>query len=131
MEIPQELRYTKEHEWVRVEGNRVVVGITDFAQEELGDVVFVELPEIGAAVEAVGTFGVVESVKAVSDLYAPVSGTVVETNTELEERPELVNASPYGEGWMIVMEATHLEELQDLLSAADYQRYLEQDQERE
>jgi glycine cleavage system H protein len=127
MEFPEALRYTKEHEWARIEGNRVVVGITDYAQEELGDVVFVELPGVGTAVEAMGTFGVVESVKAVSDLYAPVSGTVVQINTALEERPELLNASPYGDGWMIVIEISNPEELQGLLSAADYQRYVEQE----
>jgi glycine cleavage system H protein len=127
MELPQELRYTKEHEWARIEGNRVVVGITDYAQKELGDVVFVELPEVGTTVEAAGTFGVVESVKAVSDLYAPVSGTVVETNTELEERPELVNTSPYGAGWMIAIEVSQVEEWPDLLSATDYQQYIAQE----
>ena len=127
MEFPEALRYTKEHEWARIEGNRVVVGITDYAQEELCDVVFVELPRVGTAVEAMGTFGVVESVKAVSDLYAPVSGTVVQINTDLEERPELVNASPYGDGWMIVIEISKPEELQGLLSTTDYQRYLEQE----
>jgi glycine cleavage system H protein len=127
MEFPEALRYTKEHEWARIEGNRVVVGITDYAQEELGDVVFVELPQVGTAVEAMGTFGVVESVKAVSDLYAPVSGTVVQTNTDLEERPELVNASPYGDGWMIVMEISNPEELQGLLNATDYQQYIQQE----
>jgi glycine cleavage system H protein len=127
MELPQELRYTKEHEWARIEGHRVVVGITDYAQKELGDVVFVELPEVGTTVEAAGTFGVVESVKAVSDLYAPVSGTVVETNTELEERPELVNTSPYGAGWMIAIEVSQVEEWPDLLSAIDYQQYIAQE----
>lgn len=126
MEFPQELRYTKEHEWARIEGHRIVVGITDYAQQELGDVVFVELPEVGTSVEAAGTFGVVESVKAVSDLYAPVSGTVVETNTELEERPELVNTSPYGAGWMIVIEVPQVETWPDLLSAEDYQQYIAQ-----
>jgi glycine cleavage system H protein len=126
MELPQELRYTKEHEWARIEGHRVVVGITDYAQQELGDVVFVELPEVGISVEAAGTFGVVESVKAVSDLYAPVSGTVVETNTELEERPELVNTSPYGAGWMIIIEVSQVEAWPDLLSAEDYQQYIAQ-----
>ena len=127
MEFPEALRYTKEHEWARIEGNRVVVGITDYAQEELGDVVFVELPQVGTVVEALGTFGVVESVKAVSDLYAPVSGTVVQTNTDLEERPELVNASPYGDGWMIVIEISKPEELQGLLNATDYQQYIQQE----
>jgi glycine cleavage system H protein len=127
MEFPEELRYTKEHEWARLDGNRVTVGITDFAQEELGDVVYVELPQIGRTVETAGTFGVVESVKAVSDLYAPLSGTIVEANTKLEDEPELVNRSPYGEGWMIVMEATNLEEWQQLLTAADYRAYIAQE----
>jgi glycine cleavage system H protein len=127
MEFPPQLKYTKDHEWARVEGRRVVVGITDFAQEELGDVVFVELPEVGTAVEAAGTFGVVESVKAVSDLYAPVSGTIVEVNTVLEERPELVNQSPYGEGWMIVIETMNAGELPQLLSAEEYRAYINQE----
>lgn len=127
MEFPEELRYTKEHEWARLDGNRVTVGITDFAQEELGDVVYVELPQIGRTVETSGTFGVVESVKAVSDLYAPLSGTIVEANIKLEDEPELVNRSPYGEGWMIVMEATNLEEWQQLLTATDYRAYIAQE----
>ncbi len=127
MEFPQELQYTKEHEWTRLDGNRAIVGITDFAQEELGDVVFVELPKVGTAVEAAGTFGVVESVKAVSDLYVPLSGTIVEVNTQLEDLPELVNQSPYDEGWMIVIELSDPNELPQLLSAAAYQAYIEQD----
>ena len=120
-------RYTKDHEWARQEGNRVVVGITDYAQKELGDVVFVELPEVGATVAVMDTFGVVESVKAVSDLYAPVSGIVVDANIVLEDQPELVNASPYGQGWMVVVEAAHVEELQQLLTAAEYQVYVAQE----
>ena len=127
MEFPANLRYTKDHEWARQEGNRVVVGITDYAQKELGDVVFVELPEVGTTIEAMGTFGVVESVKAVSDLYAPVSGTIVEANTILEDQPELVNASPYGQGWMAVIEAANTEEFQQLLTAAEYQAYVAQE----
>jgi glycine cleavage system H protein len=127
MEFPANLRYTKEHEWARQEGNRVVVGITDYAQKELGDVVFVELPEVGTTIEAMGTFGVVESVKAVSDLYAPVSGTIVEANTILEDQPELVNASPYGQGWMAVIETANPEEFQQLLTAAEYQAYVAQE----
>jgi len=127
MEFPANLRYTKEHEWARQEGNRVAVGITDYAQKELGDVVFVELPEVGTTIEAMGTFGVVESVKAVSDLYAPVSGTIVEANTILEDQPELVNASPYGQGWMVVIEAVNTEEFQQLLTAAEYQAYVAQE----
>lgn len=128
MEFPEHLRYTQDHEWARLEGTRVVVGITDFAQEELGDVVFVELPQVGKVVEVSGTFGVVESVKAVSDLYAPLSGTVVETNLTLEDQPELVNSSPYGEGWMVVLEATNPADWEQLLTAAAYQDYLAQEQ---
>jgi glycine cleavage system H protein len=128
MEFPENLRYTTEHEWARQEGNHIVVGITDFAQEELGDVVFVELPPVGKTVDANGIFGVVESVKAVSDLYAPISGTVVETNLKLEDQPELVNTSPYGDGWMIILEASDSAAWQQLLSAADYQAYLAQEQ---
>ena len=128
MEFPANLRYTKDHEWARQEGNHVVVGITDYAQKEMGDVVFVELPDVGAAIEAMGTFGVVESVKAVSDLYAPVSGTIVQTNTVLEDQPELVNASPYGQGWMVVIEVVQTTEFQHLLTAAEYQAYVAQEQ---
>ena len=128
MEFPDDLRYSKEHEWARLDGNRVVVGITDFAQDELGDVVYVELPTVGTEIEAMGTFGVVESVKAVSDLYVPISGTVVEINTTLEDRPELVNESPYGEGWMIVIDMSNPDDFQQLLSAAAYQAYTEQEQ---
>jgi len=127
MEFPANLRYTKEHEWARQEGNRIVVGITDYAQKELGDVVFVELPEVGTPIETMDTFGVVESVKAVSDLYAPVSGTIVEANIILEDQPELVNASPYGQGWMVVIEAANAEEFQQLLTAAEYQAYVAQE----
>ncbi|MDH3600165.1 MAG: glycine cleavage system protein GcvH, partial [Candidatus Tectomicrobia bacterium] len=122
-----ELKYTKEHEWARIDGTRVVVGITDFAQDELGDVVFVELPDIGREVEAEGAFGVVESVKAVSDLFSPISGTIVDVNSALEDKPELVNDSPYGDGWMIVIEASNSAELGGLLSAADYQTYIQQE----
>lgn len=126
MDLPEDLKYTKEHEWARIEGQRVVVGITDYAQEELGDVVFVELPEVGTAVAAEGEFGVVESVKAVSDLFSPISGTVVDVNADLENSPELVNDSPYGQGWMIVIEASNTAEFNELLSAADYRQYVEE-----
>src|ERR1700756_1051680 len=101
--VPAELRYTKEHEWAKLEGDKARVGITAFAQDQLGDVVFVELPKVGAKVTAMKTFGVVESVKAVSDLFAPLSGEVVETNADLVKKPEVVNADPYGEGWMLVV----------------------------
>src|SRR5213083_2476493 len=101
MDTPAELRYSKEHEWARVEGDLVTVGITDFAQNQLGDVVYVELPKVGSQVKLMSPFGVVESVKTASDLFAPVSGEVVEVNSALADQPELVNASPYGEAWMI------------------------------
>lgn len=127
MELPSGLKYSREHEWVRVEGNIAVIGITDFAQSELGDVVYVELPEGGTEVEANNTFGVVESVKAVSDLFAPVSGVVVEANTTLEDHPELVNSEPYEDGWMIRVEMKDESELNDLLEADSYRAYVEEE----
>lgn len=128
MEFPANLRYTRDHAWARREGTRVVVGMTDYAQKELGDVVFVELPEVGATVAVMDVLGVVESVKAVSDLYAPMSGTVVESNLVLEDQPELVNASPYGQGWLAVLEATNAAEWDDLLNASDYQTHVAEEQ---
>ena len=127
MELPSGLKYSREHEWVRVEGNIAVIGITDFAQSELGDVVYVELPEAGTEVEANNTFGVVESVKAVSDLFAPVSGVVLESNTTLEDQPELVNSEPYEDGWMIRVEMKDDSELNDLLEADSYRAYTEEE----
>jgi glycine cleavage system H protein len=118
--VPAELRYTREHEWARVEGDRARIGITAFAQEQLGDVVFVELPKVGAKVTAMKTFGVVESVKAVSDLFAPVTGEVVEVNEALPKNPELVNADPYGRGWMLVVRMSNPKDVDGLMSAADY-----------
>jgi glycine cleavage system H protein len=117
---PKDLRYSKEHEWAKVEGKRVRVGITKFAADRLSDVVYVELPQKGAVVAFMQTFGVVESVKAVSDLYAPVSGTVVETNQALAEKPEVINTDPYGQAWMIVVEPKDLKELDQLMDAAAY-----------
>jgi glycine cleavage system H protein len=122
---PAELRYTREHEWAKVEGKRARVGITHYAQDQLGDVVFVELPKVGARVRQLETFGVVESVKAVSDLFAPLSGEVVEVNQGLVAHPEQVNRDPYGEGWLIVIVLADTKELGNLLSAADYEKYLE------
>lgn len=128
MEFPEELKYTEEHEWVLVEDDIVTVGITDFAQDSLGDVVFVELPDVGATVEAGKPFGVVESVKAVSDVYAPVSGEVVEINEELPDAPEVINTSPYEDGWMIKIRVAEPEQLDDLLDADAYQEFVaEQD----
>ena len=122
--VPVDLKYTREHEWAKVEGDRARIGITDFAQEQLGDVVFVELPKVGARVTAMQSFGVVESVKAVSDLFAPLSGEVVEVNGELAKKPETVNADPYGQGWMIVVKYADPRELEALLSAADYEQFI-------
>jgi glycine cleavage system H protein len=118
--VPKELRYTKEHEWVRVEGGLAVVGITDYAAHELGDVVFVELPEVGRTIEQGNAIGVIESVKAVSDLFAPVSGEVVETNGALSGEPELLNSDPFGKGWMLRVKIADLAQLESLLDAAAY-----------
>ena len=118
--LPDDRRYSREHEWVRVEGSVAVIGITSFAADELGDIVFVELPEVGAALSQFASFGVVESVKAVSDLYAPVSGEVVEVNDALRESPELLNADPFGEGWIARVELANRGELDSLLDASAY-----------
>lgn len=123
-QVPEKLMYTNDHEWVRVEGNRAYVGITDFAQGELGDIVFVEIPEVGAAVTAGETFGTVESVKTVSDLYAPVSGKIVEINATLLDQPELVNSDPYGNGWMAVIDMSSPEQVNELLDAAAYSAHI-------
>ena len=118
--VPQDLRYTKEHEWVRVEGGLATVGITDYAAHELGDVVFVELPEIGRAVAQAAAIGVIESVKAVSDLFAPLAGDVVETNAELSGEPELLNSDPFGKGWMLRIKIADASQVDGLLDAAAY-----------
>jgi glycine cleavage system H protein len=120
-EVPADCTYRESHEWVRQEGDTVRVGITDFAQDELGDVVFVELPDEGDELDADDAFGVVESIKAVSDLYAPVSGTVVARNEDLFDQPELVNEDPFGDGWMLELELADESELEDLLDADAYQ----------
>lgn len=120
MNVPDDLLYTAEHEWVRIEGDTATVGITEYAQDALGDVVYVELPEAGDAVEAGKPFGVVESVKAASDLFAPLSGEVIEVNSALETQPELVNSDPYGAAWMIKIRPSNLDERASLLDAAGY-----------
>jgi glycine cleavage system H protein len=122
---PSTFRYTKEHEWVLAEGDQGTVGITNHAQEELGDIVYVDLPEVGATFAKGDTFGSVESVKAVSDLYLPVSGEVTEINTALATAPEKLNADPHGDAWLIRVKLSNSDEIQDLLSADDYQSYLE------
>ena len=120
MEFPEDLRYSAEHEWVRLRGTHARVGITDFAQDALGDVVYVDLPEVGATVEANQPLGEVESTKSVSDVYSPVTGTVTARNEALEATPELINSDPYGEGWMFEVEAADGQSLGDLLDAAGY-----------
>ena len=122
--VPPDLKYTRDHEWAKKEGPRIRVGITAYAQEQLGDVVFVELPKVGAKVAQRQSFGVVESVKAVSDLFAPVSGDVAEVNGELPKAPETVNADPYGRGWMIVVTPSAPGEWDTLLDAAGYEAFL-------
>ena len=119
--VPKDLRYTKEHEWVRVEGDIATVGITDFAAEQLGDVVFVELPDIGRTVAQFAPVGVIESVKAVSDLFAPLSGEVLESNSELSTSPELLNSEPFGNGWMLRLRVSNPAEVDGLLDAAAYE----------
>ncbi len=122
--IPRELKYTKEHEWVRIEGNEAVVGITDHAQSELGDITFVELPQKDAEVKQSDSVATVESVKAASDVYAPLSGKVLEVNEVLRESPETINSSPYGDGWICRVSVSDLGEQKSLLDAAAYQEYL-------
>ena len=128
MEVPKDLRYTQEHEWLKVDGTKGVIGITHFAQDQLGDVVFVEVPAVGTELEKENTFGVVESVKTVSDLYAPVSGKVVAVNKDLEANPELVNQDSYGKGWMIEIELSDASQTDGLLSAADYEAFIKEQQ---
>ena len=125
MSVPEELQYTRSHEWVRTEGDTATIGITDHAQDELGDIVFVELPETGATFDAGDSFGTVESVKAVSDLYTPVGGEVVEVNETLSESPEKINEDPYGEGWIVKIQVSGEA---DLLSASDYEQFLEEEE---
>ncbi|KPJ63842.1 MAG: glycine cleavage system protein H [Syntrophobacter sp. DG_60] len=125
MNVPDGLFYTKEHEWIRIEDNLGTIGITDYAQDALGDVTFVELPKIGDSIRQFEAFASVESVKAVSDVYAPVSGKIIKINEGLLKSPELINQSPYGEGWMVVIEIADEKEKKDLMSASEYRKYLE------
>ena len=122
--VPEELRYTKDHEWIRVEGDVGTVGITDHAQEELGDIVFVELPKVGATFEQSASFGSVESVKAVSDIYSPVSGQVTGVNSDLAETPEKVNEDPYNQGWLIKLKLSTPDQVGKLMTAAEYTAYV-------
>ena len=131
MEFPEDLRYTEQHEWARIEGTRVRIGISDFAQDALGDVVYVDVPEAGTEVRAGEPFGEVESTKSVSDVYAPVSGTVVQANAALAEAPQLVNQDPYGAGWMIDLEVADASDLDRLMDAAAYRAFTEKDSSQE
>ena len=124
MNIPAELKYTKDHEWVKVEGTTAIIGITDFAQGELGDIVYVEVDTLDETVEKEAVFGTVEAVKTVSDLFSPISGEIIEFNEALEDTPELVNSDPYGEGWMIKMTIQESNELEALLSAEEYKELI-------
>jgi len=131
MDLPEDLKYTKEHEWARTDGNNVTIGITDYAQENMGEIVYVELPEEGAELSQGEAFGTVESTKAVSDLYSPVSGTVVEINDTLVENPELINDDPYEEGWMVRIQMSNPSEIKKLLNASQYAAFLKEEQEKE
>ena len=126
MNIPANLKYTKDHEWCLVEGDMITIGVTDFAQSELGDIVFVEVETEGESLDREEVFGSIEAVKTVSDLFMPVAGEVVEFNEELEANPELVNTDPYGEGWMVKVKFTDSSGLEDLMSAADYKEMIGQ-----
>lgn len=128
MDLPEELKYTEEHEWVLVEDDIALVGITDFAQEQLGEIVFLELPEVGDQLEAGKPFGVIESAKAVSDIYAPVSGEVIEVNDELPDTPDIINSSPYEDGWLVKVKLLDSSELDDLLDAAAYEELIEEEE---
>jgi glycine cleavage system H protein len=122
MNFPDNLRYTKDHEWIRLEGDEAIVGVTDFAQHELGDIVYVEIETIGQELNAGDVFGTVEAVKTVSDLYLPVSGTVTEINPKLNSNPELVNSDPYGEGWMAKIKVSNTADIESLMNAEAYQK---------
>jgi glycine cleavage system H protein len=125
MNVPEELQYSSDHEWIRVDGNRITLGVTDYAQDALGDVVFVDVPEAGKVVKVGDSFSEVESTKSVSDIYAPVSGTIVEVNGELADAPERLNDDPYGDGWICTIELSDTSELNKLLSAAAYRQLIE------
>jgi glycine cleavage system H protein len=124
MNIPADLKYTKDHEWVKIEGNQATIGVTDFAQSELGDIVYVDISSVGQQINQHDVFGTVEAVKTVSDLYMPVSGKVIEFNKSLESAPEKVNSDPYGEGWMVKVSITNPGEAADLLTAAQYKELI-------
>lgn len=131
MEYPDDLKYSKEHEWARAADGRVTIGITEYAQDSLGEVVYVELPRTDSEVSKEATFGVIESVKAVSDLYSPITGKVVEVNSALIDTPEMVNSEPYGDGWLIVAEPEDVAELDELMSAKEYEEFVESEKKKD
>ena len=124
MQIPGNLKYTKDHEWTKIEGDTAIIGITDFAQSELGDIVYVELPEVGAQTKQGESFGTIEAVKAVSDLFAPLTGEVLEVNSELSDKPEVINKDPYGDGWIIKIKFSDKRELEKLLDKSKYEELI-------
>lgn len=127
MNVPEGLLYTKEHEWTKIEGDTATVGITDYAQHQLGDIVYVELVEVGKEVKQMERIGTVESVKAVSDIYSPLSGTVIEVNDSLKDNPELINQDPYGKGWMVKLKIRDISETKNLMKAGDYEKYVKEE----
>lgn len=129
MNFPEDLKYSKEHEWVRVNGNVATIGVSDYAQDQLGEIVFVELPDEGEEFEKDDAFGVVESVKSVNDVYAPLSGRIIEVNDPVVDTPEIVNEDPYGEGWLVKIEISNLKEMGELMSAKDYEAYIKEESE--
>lgn len=129
MNFPEDLKYSKEHEWVRVNGNVATIGVSDYAQDQLGEIVFVELPDEGEEFEKDDAFGVVESVKSVNDVYAPLSGRIIEVNDPVVDSPEIVNEDPYGEGWLVKIELSNLKEMGELMSAKDYEAYIKEESE--
>lgn len=126
---PEEFRYSKDHEWIEMEGSNGRIGITDYAQDQLGDVVFVQLPKVGDSFKQNDVFGTIESVKAVSELYCPVAGEVVQVNEQLDQEPELVNEDPHGDGWMVVLKVSDVGELETLLNSEEYEQHIEEDEE--
>lgn len=129
MNLPEDLKYSKEHEWVRVSGNIATIGVSDYAQDQLGEVVFIELPDEGEEFEKDDAFGVIESVKSVNDIYAPVTGRIMEVNDPVVDSPEIINEDPYGEGWLVKIEISDLKELGELMSAKDYEAYIKEESE--
>lgn len=129
MKFPEDLKYTKKHGWIKLEGKQIKAGITEYAQNQLGDIVFIEMPEIGKKVKQMEPFGIIESVKSISDLFSPISGNIIDINKNLVDEPEIINQDPYVNGWIVVIEMDNSQELEKLLSAADYTKYVAEERE--